>query len=130
MSYKKLEIWQLAKDVESTLRSMSLEATSKIDRWKEGTEVRRSAKETLSSIVEAYNKRGNKQNFIKYLNTAIDANNETKNHLASLFTSGAMQDMQFYHHLRSQIETVDAKAKEFILTVEREHGNQRKAVKR
>lgn len=130
MSYKNMEIWQLAKEVESTLRSMSLEATSKIDVWKEGTEIRRSAKEALSSIVEAYNKRGNKQNFIKYLNAAIDANNETKNNLSSLFTSGALQDKQFYHDLRSLVETVNAKSKEFIDNVEREHGSQRKTGKR
>lgn len=121
MSYKNLAVWQLAKDVEKEIRSMVLEEIPKLDMWKEGTELRRAAKNVVEEIVEAYAKKGNKQNIVKYLKSAIEHNDEAIAQLHSLYRSGALIDSTFYSGLHSKMEFVGEQLKEFISTVEREH---------
>lgn len=105
---------------------MSLEEIPKFDMWKEGTEIRRSSKKVMSEIVEAYNKKSNKQIFIQYLTSAIDSNNETIDNLKTLFNSGSLTDKQYYEDLSEKLVTVGTKLHDFIQTVEREHQSKKR----
>lgn len=125
MSYKHLDVWRSAKEVEQEIRSMVLEEIPKYDMWKEGTELRRAAKNVISGIVEATGKSGNKQNFIKCLRSSIESNAEAIDHLRSLFGSGALTDKVFFDGLLARMNTVGDQLNEFIRTVEREHPTKR-----
>ncbi len=57
MSYKKLEVWQLAKDVAVEIHKMTLTDLPKFEMYEEGSQIRRSAKSVRSNIVEGYGRR-------------------------------------------------------------------------
>jgi four helix bundle protein len=51
MSYKNLEIWQLARDVVIEIHKMTL-TFPKFEMYEEGSQIRRSSKSVKSTIVE------------------------------------------------------------------------------
>jgi four helix bundle protein len=53
MSYKKLLIWQLAREVVIEVHEMSLKLP-KFELYEQGSQIRRSSKTTKSAIVEGY----------------------------------------------------------------------------
>lgn len=57
MSYKKLEIWQLAREVVIIIHRMTLEHLPKFECYEEGSQIRRSVKSIKSNIVEGYGRR-------------------------------------------------------------------------
>ena len=56
MSYKNLEIWQLARDAVIEIHKMSL-GLPKFELFEEGQQIRRSIKSVKSTIVEGYGRR-------------------------------------------------------------------------
>ena len=56
MSYKKLQIWILAKEVVIEVHEMSL-TLPKFELYEEGSQIRRSSKTTKATIVEGYGRR-------------------------------------------------------------------------
>ena len=56
MSYKKLQIWILAKEVVIEVHEMSL-TLPKFELYEEGSQIRRSIKTTKATIVEGYGRR-------------------------------------------------------------------------
>jgi four helix bundle protein len=54
MSYKKLEIWQIANDLVVSIHRMTIEKLPKYEMYEEGSQIRRSIKSVKSSIVEGY----------------------------------------------------------------------------
>ena len=56
MSYKKLLIWQLAREVVIEVHEMSLKLP-KFELYEQGSQIRRSSKATKSAIVEGYGRR-------------------------------------------------------------------------
>lgn len=67
MSYKALEIWQLARKASISVHRMTLERLPKFEMYEEGSQIRRSAKSIPSNIVEGYGRRRYKQEFIRFL---------------------------------------------------------------
>jgi four helix bundle protein len=53
MSYKQLEIWQLAREISISVHKMSLELP-KYETYETGSQIRRSSKSVRSNIVEGY----------------------------------------------------------------------------
>ena len=70
MSYKKLEIWQLAKELVIDIHRMTIEALPKFEMFEEGSQIRKSIKSVKSTIVEGYGRREYKQEFIRFLSYA------------------------------------------------------------
>ena len=56
MSYKKLEIWQLARETVIAIHKMSL-SLPKFEQFEEAQQIRRSSKTVKSCIVEGYGRR-------------------------------------------------------------------------
>ena len=67
MSYKKLEIWQEAREIVIDIHKMTLEKLPAFEYYEEGSQIRRSIKSVKSNIVEGYGRRRYKQEFIKFL---------------------------------------------------------------
>lgn len=57
MSYKSLEIWQLARDVVIDIHEMTLSKLPKFEMYEVGSQIRRSVKSVKSNIVEGYGRR-------------------------------------------------------------------------
>ena len=64
MSYKKLQIWILAREVVIEVHDMTMKLP-KFELYEEGSQIRRSSKTTKATIVEGYGRRRYKQDWIK-----------------------------------------------------------------
>ena len=80
MSYKKLEVWQLARDLVIEIHKMTL-SLPKFEMFEEGSQIRRSSKSVRSNIVEGYGRRNYKNDYLRFIPYALASNDETIDHL-------------------------------------------------
>ncbi len=123
MSYKKLEIWQIAREVVIDVHKISLNELPKFEMFEEGNQIRRSSKSVKSNIVEGYGRRKYKQDFIKFLIYALSSNDETIDHLETLFETGSLTDEECYLSIHKKIDLLGRKINNFISSVEKNHNN-------
>lgn len=123
MSYKKLEIWQIVRECVIEIHKMTMHDIPKFEMYEEGSQIRRSAKSVKSNIVEGYGRRRYKQDFIKFLVYALSSNDETIDHLETLFETGSLKDENKYQNLHSKIELLGKKLNNFISAVEKQHNS-------
>jgi four helix bundle protein len=121
MSYKKLEIWQLAKELVIDIHRMTLELLPKFEMFEEGGQIRRSIKSVKSTIVEGYGRREYKQEFLRFLSYAIASNDETLDHLETLFETGSLTNSDLYSNLSERLNTLGKKLYNFKKSVEESH---------
>ena len=127
MSYKKLEIRQLARDLVITIHRMTLEELPKFELYEVGSQIRRSIKSVKSTIVEGYGRRRYKAEFIRFLIYAIASNDETIDHLGTLFETGSLKNEMLYEDLHNGLNTLGKKINMFTQSVERGHLTGKKA---
>jgi four helix bundle protein len=120
MSYKNLEIWQLAKDVVIDIHQMSL-LLPKFEQFEEAQQIRRSSKTVKSGIVEGNGRRKYKADFIKFLVYAHSSNDETIDHLETLFETRSLRDNIHYEELHKKLDMLGRKLNHFIQSVEKFH---------
>jgi len=123
MSYKKLQIWQLARELVIDIHKMTLTKLPKFEMFEEGSQIRRSIKSVKSTIVEGYGRRRYKQEFIRFLNYAIASNDETIDHLETLFETESLTDEDLYETIHDKLEVLGKKLNLFIQSVERSHAS-------
>jgi four helix bundle protein len=121
MSYRNLEIWQLARTLVVDIHAMTLKKLPKFEMFEEGGQIRRSMKSVKSTIVEGYGRRRYKQEFIKFLTYAQASCDETVDHLETLFETESLGDQKPYDNLHTRLETLGKKLNAFIQSVERSH---------
>ncbi|MBW2250783.1 MAG: four helix bundle protein [Deltaproteobacteria bacterium] len=121
MSYKKLEIWQIARELVIDIHKMTLRKLPKFEMFEEGGQIRRSIKSVKSTIVEGYGRRRYKQEFIRFLVYAIASNDETTDHLETLFETGSLTDQELYHDLRERLDKLGRKLNLFTESVKKSH---------
>jgi len=121
MSYKNLEIWQLARGLVIDIHKMTLQKLPKFEMYEEGQQIRKSIKTVKSTIVEGYGRRRYKQEFIKFLIYALSSNDETIDHLETLFETESLKDKELYADLHNRLELLGKKLNLFIQSVERGH---------
>jgi four helix bundle protein len=121
MRYKKLEIWKLTRELVIDIHTMTLDRLPKFEMFEEGNQIRKSIKSVKSTIVEGYGRRRYKQEFIRFLTFAIASNDETIDHLETLFETGSLTDMDLYQSLHKRLNTLGKKLNQFIQSVERGH---------
>ena len=121
MSYKKLEIWQLARELVIDIHKMTLEKLPKFEMYEEGRQIRKSSKSVKSMIVEGYGRRRYKQDFIRFLTYSIASNDETMDHLETLFETESLKDRGLYDSLWKRVDLLGRKLNVFIQSVEAEH---------
>ena len=93
----------------------------KFEIYEEGSQIRRSSKSVKSTIVEGYGRRNYKSDYIKYLTYALASNDETIDHLETLFETESLTDKILYESLHSRIETLGKKINRFIQAVQSNH---------
>jgi len=120
MSYKSLEIWQLAREVVIEIHEMSLKLP-KFEMFETGSQIRRSSKAVRTNIVEGYGRRKYKQDFIRFLIYSLSSNDETTDHLETLYETKSLQNEMLYNSLHNKIEFLGKKLNNFLQAVEVKH---------
>lgn len=120
MSYKKLDIWQLARELTIEIHKMTF-TLPKFEQFEEAQQIRRSSKSVRSNIVEGYGRRRYKADFIKFLIYSLSSNDETVDHLETLFETESLRDEPLYSSLHLKLELLGKKLNNFIQAVERNH---------
>jgi len=121
MSYRNLEIWQLARTLVVDVHQMTLKKLPKFEMFEEGSQIRRSVKSIKSTIVEGYGRRRYKQEFIKFLTYSLASCDESVDHLETLFETESLTDRKLYDDLHARFETLGKKLNLFTQSVERSH---------
>lgn len=104
MSYKNLEVWQLARELVVEVHQMTLVKIPKFEMFEEGGQIRRSMKSVKSTIVEGYGRRRYKQEFVKFLTYAQGSCDETIDHLETLFDTKSLTDQELYTSLHERLD--------------------------
>ncbi len=121
MSYRDLEIWQLAKDMSIDIHRMTLQKLPKFEMYETGSQIRRSSKSIRTNIVEGYGRRRYKQDFIRFLTYAQASCDETADHLNLLFETKSFDDTELHKILNVRLEKLGRKITKFIQSVEKMH---------
>jgi len=121
MSYKKLEIWQLARELVIDIHKMTLTKLPKFEMFEEGSQIRKSSKSVRSTVVEGYGRRRYKQEFIRFLTYAIASNDETVDHLETLYETKSLSDEPLYQSLHDRSDLLGKKLNLFIQSVGKGH---------
>ena len=121
MSYKKLDIWQLAHALVIDIHHMTLNKLPKFEMYEEGAQIRKSSKSVKSTIVEGYGRRRYKQDFIRFLTYALGSNDETIDHLETLFETGSLTDRPLYEELHERTDILGKKLNLFMQSVQKRH---------
>ena len=121
MSYRKLEIWQLARTLVIDIHRMTLEKLPKFELYEEGSQIRRSSKSVKSTIVEGYGRRRYKAEYIRFLHYAIASNDETIDHLETLLETGSLKEKIYFENLHNRLNILGKKLNLFIQSVEKRH---------
>ena len=120
MSYRKLQIWALAREVIIEIHEMTMKLP-KFEMYEEGSQIRRSSKTTKATIVEGYGRRRYKQDWIKFIVYALSSNDETLDHLENLWDTKSLADQMVFMSLKSKIETLGKMLNKFLQAIEQEH---------
>jgi len=121
MSYKNLEIWQLARELVIDIHAMTLNKLPKFEMFEEGAQIRKSSKSVKSTIVEGYGRRRYKNEFIRFLTYAMGSKDETVDHLEMLFETGSLTDEDLYNDLIERLDKLGRKLTLFIKSVSKSH---------
>src|SRR5512139_44900 len=121
MSYRTLEIWQLARDLSVEIHRMTLKLLPKLEMYEEASQIRRSAKSIRSNIVEGYGRRRYKLEFIRFLTYAHASCDETIDHLETLHETRSLADDALYERLQQKLNRLGGKLNQFIRGVELQH---------
>jgi four helix bundle protein len=116
MSYRKLEIWQLANELVIEIHGMSLNLP-KFEQFEEGAQIRRSMKSVKSNIVEGYGRRIYNQENIRFIIYALASNDETIDHLDNLWNTGSLKDEDLYKTLKEKLTKLGIKINNFLVAI-------------
>lgn len=119
MSYKNLEIWQLAREIAIEVHMMTLKDLPSFEMYETGGQIRRSSKSVRSTIVEGYGRRIYQAEYFKFLTYAIGSNDETVDHLESLWDTGSLKNKERFDSIHSKCETLGKKLNNFLKKFER-----------
>jgi four helix bundle protein len=120
MSYNKLEIWELAKDLSVDIHKMTM-TLPKFEQFEEAQQIRKSIKNVRSTIVEGYGRRYYKADFIRFLIYALASNIETIDHLEILFETGSLTDSNTFNELHIKLQLLGKKLNNFLQSVQASH---------
>jgi four helix bundle protein len=120
MSYKKLEVWQLARELSIEIHEMTLHLP-KFEMFEEGQQIRRSVKTTRSALVEGYGRRIYKADYIKFIVYALSSNDDTIDHLETLFETKSLADEAQYQALHNKLEILGRKLNNFLQAIQEHH---------
>jgi len=121
MSYRKLEIWQIARQLVIDIQKMTLNKLPQFELYEVGSQIRRSVKSVKSNLVEGYGRRRYKSDFIRFLTYSLASCDETIDHLETLHETGSIKDEILYQDLHDRLQILGKKINLFIQSVEKDH---------
>ncbi|MTI21066.1 four helix bundle protein [Fulvivirga sp. RKSG066] len=127
MSYKELKIYQLARENSVAIHKMSL-SLPKFELYETGSQIRRSSKSVRSNIVEGYGRRKYINEYIRFLTFSIASNDETLDHIETLYETGSLTDESTYTDLIDRTNILGKMLNNFIAAVSKTR-NQKPATK-
>ena len=86
-----------------------------------GSQIRRSSKSVKSNIVEGFGRRKYKADFIKFLMYALASNDETADHLETLFLTKSLKDEILFNALKEKNMLLGKKLNKFFSAVQKKH---------
>jgi four helix bundle protein len=119
MSYKSLEIYQLADHLVVRIHQMTLTQLPSFEKYETGSQIRRSVKSVKSNIVEGYGRRFYKNDFLHFLIIAQGSLDETTDHLETLFKTMSLTDAELYTDLSGKLDILGRKLTNFIKSVQK-----------
>ena len=125
MSYRNLEVWQLARRAAVEVHQMAMRDLPKFELYEEGSQIRRSAKSIRSNIVEGYTRRRYKAEWVRFLVYAHGSCEETLDHLENLWECGSLTNEPIYKQLHVLLDTLGAQLNSFLQAVERQHQSEK-----
>jgi four helix bundle protein len=120
MSYKKLRVWQLAREVSLDIHIMTSKLP-KFEQYEEGQQIRRSSKSVRSNIVEGYGRRYYKGEYMKFIVYALASNDETFDHLETLIETKSLTDASIYNGLLEKIVSLGKQLNKFLAAINDGH---------
>lgn len=123
--YKKLRIWEQARELVIEIHRMTLTALPKFELFEEGSQIRRSMKSVKSNIVEGYGRRRHKAEYIRFLDYSYASILETIDHLETLFETESLRDEELFHSLYERLNLLSKSIFQFIRSVELNHNEDR-----
>jgi four helix bundle protein len=121
MNYRNLEVWQLARELVIAIHEMTLRKLPKFEMLEEGSQIRRSIKSVKSNIVEGYGRRRYKQEFVRYVDSALASCDETVDHLDTLVGTKSLTDSTTIDELTRRLDELGRKLNLFLQSIERGH---------
>ena len=118
--YRDLDVYTKAHKLAIEIHEMTL-GLPRFELYEEGSQIRRSSKSIKSNIVEGFGRRRYKQEFIKFLIYALSSNDETRDHLDTLFDTKSFIDRDKYDFLCQQYDHLGRMINNFIKAVDLEH---------
>ena len=123
MSYKNLQIWQIARELTTEIHTMTFRELPKFEAYEEASQIRRSMKSVRSNIVEGYGRRRYKNDFIRFLTFAHASCDETIDHLEILQETESLKNPILYEKLHARLNQLGGKLNRFITSVETQHNS-------
>jgi four helix bundle protein len=125
MSYRNLEVWQMARELAVEIHEMSLTRLPKFELHETGSQIRRAAKSVRANIVEGYGRRMYKAEFVKHLVYALASCDETTDHLEELFATGSLTAEALFQRLRERLNLLGKKLNLFLQSVQAHHRSEK-----
>lgn len=121
MSYKKLNIWMHSRALVTDIHKMTLTKLPKFELFETGSQIRRSSKSVKSAIVEGYGRRSYKNEFIRFNIYALSSNDETIDHLETLYETGSLKEKELYDDLHKRLNVLGKMLNNFLLSLRSGH---------
>jgi four helix bundle protein len=119
MSYRNLEIWQLANEMVLAVNEMSLNDLPDFEKYEMGSQIRRSSKSVKSNIVEGYGRRNYKKEYLHFLVISQGSLDETMDHLETLYFTKSLKDAKKYLDLKEKFDKLGRKLNLFIRAIQK-----------
>jgi four helix bundle protein len=122
LRYRKLQVWELAAKCVLEIHKMSLELPA-FEKYETGSQIRRSSKSIKSNIVEGYGRRMYPKEYVRFLVYAQASNDETIDHLETLFSCGSLTDEEKYNAILNSLTLLGRKINLFIQVLQKHKAN-------
>jgi four helix bundle protein len=127
MGYKKLDIWQVARENVNQVHEMTIQMLPKFEMYETGSQVCRSSKSVKANIVEGFGRRAYKLEFIRFLTFALASNYETLDHIETLRETKSLKDSETYNQIHNRTTQLSKMLYNFIEAVHKNHNSQKAA---
>ncbi|MBD3264291.1 MAG: four helix bundle protein [Candidatus Omnitrophica bacterium] len=112
-SYKDLDIYKLAHRLAVEVHKMTLELP-RFEMYEEGSQIRKSSKGIVSTIVEGFGRKTYQQDYLKFMIYAHSSCDETKEHLELLFETNSLKDKEKFDYFFKEFEKLSKMINKFI----------------